>query len=142
MHGLVERPTLSREFMFPGTLASLPDAREAILDFVREQGADEQMQLDIFLALQEGLANAVLHGCRNDERKLVRCNVEITPSEFNFVIRDPGPGFPFTASIDADGHVSNLTEHGRGIQLMRSLMDDVSFAHNGSELRLKKLRPL
>ena len=142
MHGLVERPTLSREFVFPGSLASLPDAREAILDFVREQGADEQTALDIFLALQEALANAVLHGCRNDERKIVRCTVEITPSEFNFVIRDPGPGFPFTASIDAAGHVRNLTEHGRGIQLMRSLMDDVTFACNGSELRMKKLRPL
>ena len=121
MHGLVERPTLSREFVFPGTLASLPDAREAILDFVREQGPDEQAMLDIFLALQEALANAILHGCRNDDRKAVRCTVEITPSEFNFVIQDPGPGFPFTASIDAAGHATNLTEHGRGIQIMRSL---------------------
>jgi anti-sigma regulatory factor (Ser/Thr protein kinase) len=68
--------------------------------------------------------------------------VEITPSEFRFVIRDPGPGFHAAARIDAAGNATNLTEHGRGIRLIRSLMDDVTFAHNGSELHMTKLRTL
>ncbi len=142
MPGLAEGKALCREFVFAGNLKCLGDARDAILDFVREHCADQDVELDILLASQEALANAILHGCLDDERKLVHCTVEITPSEFNFVIQDPGPGFPFTPSIDAAGHVSNLSEHGRGIQLMRSLMDDVTFACSGSELRMKKLRPL
>lgn len=142
MREVVEQQSLSREFVFPGNLASLPQARDSILEFVHQHCSDEQQELDILLALQEALANAALHGCLNDERKFVRCTVEITPSQFSFVIRDPGPGFPTTVSIDAAGHVANLTEHGRGIQMMRSLMDDVRYARNGSELRMTKLRAL
>src|ERR1019366_4033751 len=43
------------------------------------------------------------------------------------------------ATTTADPSV-NTTEHGRGICLMRSLMDDVSYRRGGSEVRLRKLR--
>jgi anti-sigma regulatory factor (Ser/Thr protein kinase) len=65
--------------------------------------------------------------------------VEIDPSAFTIVIQDPGPGFDVAATTTADPSV-NTTEHGRGICLMRSLMDDVSYRRGGSEVRLRKLR--
>ncbi len=35
---------------------------------------------------------------------------------------------------------TNVTEHGRGICLMRSLMDEVTYRHGGAEVQLRKLR--
>ena len=68
MPGLAEGKALCREFVFAGNLKCLGDARDAILDFVREHCADQDVELDILLASQEALANAILHGCLNDER--------------------------------------------------------------------------
>ena len=92
------------------------------------------------IALQEGLANAVLHGSRNDPSKIVRCLVDVTPEAITIVIRDSGQGFDTAAAADSTDDGTNLTQQGRGIYLMRSLMDEVSYRHGGSELRLKKLR--
>ncbi len=135
----MEQRTISREFTFPGNSESMVDARESMMDFVKENGASEGEEIDIFVALQEALANAVFHGCQNDGAKTIRCCIEIDPSAFVIVIRDPGPRFDVVATATAGPSV-NTTEHGRGICLMRSLMNDISYGHGGSEVRLRKLR--
>jgi len=138
-HQSVEQQAISREFTFPGDSESIVAVRESVMTFIKENGANEGQEIDIFVALQEALANAVLHGCQNDSAKTIRCWVEIDPSAFTIVIQDPGPGFDVAAATTADPSV-NTTEHGRGICLMRSLMDDVSYRRGGSEVRLRKLR--
>jgi len=131
---------LFREFVLKGDLDSVAPARDAMVEFVRSYCADEQQEIDILLALQEALANATLHGCGNDSSKLVHCTVEITPSAMSFDIRDPGSGFPTESATDEAEDGTNLTEHGRGIYLMRSLMDQVSYRKRGSEVVMKKMR--
>ncbi len=133
-------PTLCREFLCPGDLNSLPPARDSIMQLVEEHCLDEQKQIDIMIALQEALANAIVHGCGNDARKTVSCTVEITPSAFTFCVRDPGPGFDTAGAADSTEDGTNLTQHGRGLYLIRSLMDEVSYRHHGSELVMKKFR--
>ena len=138
-HQSVEQQAISREFTFPGDSESIVAVRESVITFIKENGANEGQEIDIFVALQEALANAVLHGCQNDSAKTIRCWVEINPSAFTIVIQDAGPGFDVAAATTADPSV-NTTEHGREICLMRSLMDDVSYRRGGSEVRLRKLR--
>ena len=91
------------------------------------------------VAVQEGLANAVLHGCGDDRAKQLECTVEVNSTEINIVIRDPGPGFD-TSLGDSAEDGTNLTHHGRGIMLMRGLMDEITYRRGGSELHMKKLR--
>ena len=136
----MENETLVSEFVFTGDLAAMIAVRDRIMDFLHEHCVDEQQEIDIMIALQEGLANAVLHGTRNDPSKVVRCSVDVTPEAITIVIRDPGQGFDTAAATDSTDDGTNLTQHGRGIHLMRSLMDEVSYRHGGSELHLKKLR--
>ena len=131
---------LSREFVCTGNLATLNPVRDSILDFVRPYCPDEQQEIDILLALQEGLANAILHGCNGDPAKLVHCTVEISPSAIDFTIRDPGEGFDTEAVTDVTEDGTNLTQHGRGIHMMRGLMDEVTYRNRGTELHLKKVR--
>jgi len=138
-HQSVEQQAISREFTFPGDSESIVAARESVMTFIKENGANEGQEIDIFVALQEALANAALHGCQNDRAKTIRCWVEIDPSAFTLIIQDPGPGFDVAATTTANPSV-NTSEHGRGICLMHSLMDDVSYRRGGSEVRLRKLR--
>ena len=135
----VEQQTNSREFAVPGNMEAMLAARESMMAFIKESGANEGEEIDILVALQEALANAVLYGCQNDGSKTIRCWIEIDPSAFMIVIRDPGPGFDVAATEAADLSV-NTSGRGRGICVMRSLMHDVSYGHGGSEVRLRKLR--
>ncbi|MGC2110945.1 MAG: ATP-binding protein [Candidatus Korobacteraceae bacterium] len=133
----MEPATISKELVFTGDRAAMIVARDTIMDFVRDYCSSEQEEIDILLALQEALANAVLHGSKSDPSKTIHCRVDIDPSAIVIVVRDSGPGFDL-AAVDAAG--PNLTEHGRGITMMKSLMDEVSYSRGGSEVQLKKFR--
>ena len=136
----VQNEALSREFVFTGDPAAMIAARDRIMDFLHHYCADEQEEIDILVALQEGLANAVLHGCHRDPSKVVRCWVEVEPEAITITIKDPGGGFDAAAMIDKPECGVNLSDHGRGISLMRSLMDEVSYRDGGSELHLRRVR--
>jgi serine/threonine-protein kinase RsbW len=129
----------TRDFVFAGDAATLTDGRDAIMEFLAGHGISDEEEIDLLVALQEALANAVFHGCGDDRNKKIECRVEVDAYEINIVIRDPGPGFNTSVGdVAEDG--TNLTQHGRGILLMRNLMDEITYRQGGSELHMKKLR--
>ena len=135
-----EEQRISREVTFPGNAQSMSAARDAVMGFIQPHCASEMEETDILIALQEALANAVVHGCQNDPSKNVFCRVEVDADAFTITVRDPGPGFDVDAATQATEAGANFTTHGRGICLMRSLMDEVVYRKGGSELQLRKLR--
>ena len=135
-----EEQRISMEFTFPGDAESMSAARDAIMEFIQPHCGSEMEETDILIALQEALANAVVHGCQNDPSKNVFCRVEVDADAFTMTVRDPGPGFDVDAATQATEAGANFTTHGRGICLMRSLMDEVTYRNGGSELQLRKLR--
>jgi|HubBroStandDraft_6_1064221.scaffolds.fasta_scaffold64664_6 serine/threonine-protein kinase RsbW len=94
---------------------------------------------EVELALREALSNAVVHGNRLDTHKLVHvrccCNVG---KGISLIVSDQGQGFDVHAISDL-GAVDNLeVEQGRGIPLMKSAMDEVSFQERGTEVHMCK----
>jgi serine/threonine-protein kinase RsbW len=134
-----DRKAISREFTCAGGTEAMFVARDEIMQFLNAHGVEGDEEIDILLALQEALANAVLHGCGNDPAKTIRCMVDVDDSEINIVVRDPGSGFDLSSIESVEGE-TNLSDHGRGITLMRSLMDEVSYSHGGTEVQMKKKR--
>src|ERR1700747_1538128 len=91
------------------------------------------------LALREALNNAVVHGNRLDAHKLVhvRCRCKVGKG-ISLIVSDQGQGFD-PRTIPDFLTVENLeAEHGRGIHLMRLLMDQVSFEQRGTEVHMCK----
>ena len=89
--------------------------------------SDNSAHADIEVAVREALLNAVIHGNRSNPEKRVyvtcRCGID---GEISFAVRDEGTGF------------TGGTVEGRGIRLMRALMDEVSFADGGAIVHMKK----
>jgi CheY-like chemotaxis protein len=70
----------------------------------------------------------------------IQVDVRITPREARFVVRDEGPGFD-VASVPAPGDPGALEkEGGRGLVLMRTFMDEVTFNERGNEVTMVKRR--
>ena|SRR2546422_5809775 len=91
------------------------------------------------LALREALSNAVVHGNRLDAHKLVhvrcRCKVE---NGISLIVSDQGQGFDALSVRDSVGAENLEAEHGRGIRLMKFVMDEVSFQQRGTEVHMCK----
>jgi serine/threonine-protein kinase RsbW len=93
----------------------------------------------IELALSEALANAVVHGAKNDPLKIVECDVACNPDGgILIVVRDPGPGFDPTKVSNPCAGENIYSDHGRGIFLINKLMDEVRFHKNGTEIHMIK----
>ena len=97
-----------------------------------------EQEEEVELALREALANAVLHGNHQNAGKRVYIRCRIRFGELLIIVKDEGTGFDPTNLADPT-HAANIkSTHGRGIYLMRALMDDVQFEQGGTEVHLRK----
>jgi len=119
------------------------EAIAAVVDTISETLArlevPEQKRFEVALAVQEALANAVVHGCGNDPSKQVRCRLQSDPrGRIVIIVTDPGPGFSPDLLPDPNRRENVYADHGRGVYLIRQLMDEVHFEHSGNEIRMWK----
>jgi len=111
----------------------------SVMQLVRETKCADGRDDDIELALTEALANAVIHGARNDPSKVVECDVACDQKHgILIVVRDPGPGFDPKTIADPCRGENIFSNHGRGIFLINQLMDEVRFHKNGTEIHMIK----
>ena len=93
----------------------------------------------IELALQEALANAIIHGAKEDPSKVVECLVACDDQRgVLIIVRDPGEGFDPQAIPTCTMGENLYSNHGRGIFLINQLMDEVKFNKNGTEIHMVK----
>lgn len=81
----------------------------------------------LLVATTEAVNNAIVHGNKSDPGKQVCVNCDIVNSSIYVYVKDEGPGFD-PDSIPNPTEKDNLMRpSGRGVFLMRTLMDDVRF---------------
>ncbi|MGA9528183.1 MAG: ATP-binding protein [Terriglobales bacterium] len=111
----------------------------SVMEVVRDTKCSPGREDDVELALAEALANAVVHGAKNDASKTVECDVACNErGSLLIVVRDPGPGFNPAKIADPCAGDNIFSDHGRGIFLINQLMDEVQFHKNGTEIRMIK----
>ncbi len=112
---------------------------EQVMQAVREMKCVNGKEDAIELALQEALANAVVHGAKEDPSKIVECLVACDEQRgILIIVRDPGPGFDPNAIPSCTVGENLYSNHGRGIFLINQLMDEVQFRKNGTEIHMVK----
>jgi serine/threonine-protein kinase RsbW len=110
-----------------------------VMQTIREIGCVDGKEDAIELALQEALANAVVHGAKEDSTKTVECLVACEQERgIIIIVRDPGPGFNPESIPQCTVGENVYSNHGRGIFLINQLMDEVKFRKNGTEIHMVK----
>jgi serine/threonine-protein kinase RsbW len=125
------------------TLAADRDAVDpvvrSVMNVVRQTKCAPGHEDDIELALTEALANAVVHGAKNDPSKIIECDVACDEKQgILIIVRDPGTGFDPTQIANPCQGENIYASHGRGIYLINQLMDEVQFHKNGTEIHMLK----
>jgi serine/threonine-protein kinase RsbW len=112
---------------------------EGVMKMAGEMKCAAGKEFEIETALREALANAIVHGCKNDPRKQIQCTVACDESRgMLLVVRDPGTGFDPAALPSPTQGQNVYSEHGRGIYLINLLMDEVRYARGGTEIHMRK----
>jgi len=129
------------DLFMPADAEAIAKATDTISDALARLEVPEEKRLQVALAVQEALANAVVHGCENNPSKEVRCQLQCDSQGGILVtVTDPGPGFNPLSLSDPRQPGKLFAEHGRGVSLIRQLMDEVHIerADAGNQITMRK----
>jgi len=126
-----------------GSRLELLSLIHAIIEGIaREQKLSEETTMALQVAVIEAGTNAIQHGNVFAETKAVKFDFLVQNGGIEIQVDDYGKGFdPSNVEDPTSDETHLLSPHGRGLFLMRSLMDEVTFEErpdHGTTVRLKK----
>lgn len=95
-----------------------------------------RVRFNLRTALAEALTNAIVYGNRADPAKQVRVRVELGARVVRIHVEDDGDGFDAAAIPDPTTPDRLLFEDGRGLFVIRHLVDQVTFNERGNAVCL------
>ena len=111
----------------PCDLKQIREVRSVMKDFCKNLNFTEEDLINIELALNEGISNAINHGSANNKKMHVDIEFIIKNKYYIIIIKDYGgkefnPEYYERITLKKD-----WGRGGRGIYLMKSIMDEVSY---------------
>jgi serine/threonine-protein kinase RsbW len=104
-------------------------AERVVHDLMVSTGIGDEEIAPVIRALWEGIANAIRHGNGGDPDRRVEIEATVSPALVQITIADQGAGFDVAAVPDPTAAENLLKPSGRGIFIMRQLMDRVEFSN-------------
>jgi serine/threonine-protein kinase RsbW len=95
-----------------------------------------RLNLNFRVGLTEALSNAMLYGNAHDPSKRVLVEVALEQGTVRARVTDQGTGFDPTSVPDPTTSENIAKPHGRGLFLMRKLLDEVSYNDQGNQVTL------
>lgn len=105
---------------FPASPAELAGLRERMRAWLEANGVSEDVERGVVLAVSEAAANAVEHGYGSDGAGLVTVVARLEDGRLDITVRDEGTW----------RGASRTTDRGRGLQIIRAVVDELSIAHD------------
>jgi serine/threonine-protein kinase RsbW len=129
------------ELRFPSRVEAVGEAAAAVSEFMNRLGIAEDIAFGVDMAVREAVTNAVIHGNKLDNSKVVELKLRNTPGVFEITVHDQGTGFNPNNIPDPTKDENILKTSGRGIFFMRNFMDEVDWSadpQGGTKVRMIK----
>jgi len=117
------------------TLDNIDRAAERTGEFLSSANLEDQA-FNIILVMREALTNAVIHGCRNNDRATIMYGLRVGVDDLTMEVEDEGVGFDWRSFWRAKPNP--LRETGRGLAIMRRYFTGIRYNEKGNKLTLKK----
>ncbi len=142
METLAQTGTQAQDIVI--TVPSKPEyvglARRIVAGMAQKGGLRADLIEDVKLAVGEACNNAILHGSPGGERDTVSIQCRMSDGQLIIEVKDQGRGF--TMPRQKVRPPMALAEGGRGLVLIRMLMDEVSYRHSKGGGTLKMVKRL
>jgi serine/threonine-protein kinase RsbW len=131
-------PHIALECSLPSEVTAISPFVDKLMLLLNHCGCVPEGVSDIEIALREALANAILHGNHEDRRKHVHVTCRCESDEVSIAVKDEGQGFDINSVPDPTAPQNLGSVHGRGIHVIRALMDEVRFEQGGAVIHMRK----
>jgi serine/threonine-protein kinase RsbW len=139
--------------MFDFTIKSKTEnialACSKVRDAAAMAGMSEQATMELELAVSEAVTNSIEHAYDWDEEQDILLKIDASNSQLVVNILDQGIPLPGSLFDDFDGNFMEpqdefdlLAENGRGLNIIRALVDDIRIEHTNGWNSLKLLKNL
>lgn len=131
------------DFLIPSKLSRILGVNRLVSFLANEFGFPvEDSKVNLPLVMDEALSNAIVHGNKNREDLKVHVRIYVSCHRFFVQVEDEGEGFAVDETSDPKERANLHKPSGRGIYLMRELMDKVVFREGGRLLEMERINPL
>ncbi|MCP4631630.1 MAG: ATP-binding protein [candidate division Zixibacteria bacterium] len=111
--------------IIPSDTAHLQVLDEFLEETLRDFRMPDSDIADVAISVTELANNAIVHGNKNNPDKIVDVRIKLLSNEVEITVSDEGSGFNESIIPDPLSNENILKETGRGIFIVRSLMDKV-----------------
>ncbi|MCD6162887.1 MAG: ATP-binding protein [candidate division Zixibacteria bacterium] len=137
----MDKPVISgNSIIVPSDSVYLAAVDDFLSTRLTEEGISQSIAADVAISVSEVVTNAIKHGNSDDINKKVTVKYELSQDEIIIYVKDEGNGFNPDAIPDPTDNNNLLKKVGRGIFIVRSLLDsiDFNFTNDGTEVILKR----
>jgi serine/threonine-protein kinase RsbW len=131
-------PHIALECSLPSEVAVISPFVDKLMPLLTNCGCVPEDVSDLEIALREAMANAIIHGNLEDRRKHVHITCRCEADEVSIAVKDEGKGFDINKVPDPTAAENIGSVHGRGIHVMKALMDEVRFEEGGAVIYMRK----
>lgn len=127
----------SSSFIFSSELSNIPKVFDWLESKLFKLVKNKDKKNTLSLVIHEALANAIIHGNKENKNKNVTLSYCIDGSHVDIEIQDEGDGIPKEKKLKDSEHIKTedlLKDSGRGIILMKHFCQDVIFKKNSIRL--------
>jgi len=136
---VIQNPVRKEEWSIPSALAEVRPAADRVLRFLDGLKLAESDRFDIRLCFEESLINSIRYG--NCEKREIPVQVQIAynDKEIFVSVEDRGEGFDPDEVKDPTSAENIEAFSGRGVYLIRHLMDRVLYVGKGNRVEMIKV---
>jgi len=122
----MDKPNISgNTITIPSSQDFLADVDNFVEDYLENQKVSRSVIADIAICVTEIVINGIVHGNQSDPGKRVKVSVNKNNSKVEITITDEGGGFNPDTIENPIEEKNLLKEVGRGVFIVKSLMDEV-----------------
>ncbi|MBD3424225.1 MAG: hypothetical protein GF417_07300 [Candidatus Latescibacteria bacterium] len=137
---LIREGQVRLDFLIPSKLSRIIGVNRLVSFLTAEFGfPPEDFKVNLPMVMDEALTNAIVHGnCKNPDLK-VHVRIYISSHRIIIQIEDQGQGFDFNSTADPTRSEKLYNDSGRGIFIIREIMDKVTFKNGGRVIEMEKV---
>ncbi len=117
--------------VLPSDRKEISKFENLLVEINNEFGMAMEKFINFQIASSEAIVNAIVHGNKQNPQKKVYVEITIDEHKLELKIKDEGDGFDVSKLPDPTDESNLYKESGRGIFIIRSLVDEFYIESNG-----------
>ena len=122
----------------PSEAAHVRTVSAKVLASLAPYKLDEETLFSLKLCIEEAVRNAIVHGNHSDRKLSVRISYKIDGGRIEIDVEDEGKGFDHKALPDPTKSDNLMKNCGRGVYIIKKMMDKAEFNETGNKLTMTK----